>query len=274
MIISRLAPTPSGYLHLGNALNFVLTFLHVKAQEGILKLRIDDFDAARCRREYVDDIFKTVDWLELPIDDGPSSSDDFFKHYSQKFKYNYYKEQMYAMQAEGATLYTCSCSRKKLQNYKRYPGFCRNSTQTLQSGHNAMRIAVKEESLAQSMGDFILWRRDNIPAYQLVSLIEDRDAGVNLIVRGKDLLQSSQAQRYLAQFAHAKTFENARFIHHELITRNDGSKFSKSDHDYALHVRRNEATKQKLFTKAAQLCNIPPQESLKSLLYTFKAVSP
>ena len=270
MIISRIAPTPSGYLHIGNALNFVLTFLHTKAKGGILKLRIDDLDAARCRREYVDDIFKTLEWLQMPIDEGPSSSDDFFKHYSQSLKYDYYKAQMYQMQTQGAKLFTCECSRKKLQGYKRYPGFCRDSTQALQSGRNAMRIAVEDEALAQSMGDFILWRRDDIAAYQLVSLIEDRDADVNLIVRGNDLFQSSQAQRYLARFAHAQSFENARFIHHELITRDDGSKFSKSDHDYALHVKRNDQSRRELFKRVARLCNIEAQESLNDLLLAFK----
>ncbi|QKG53163.1 glutamate--tRNA ligase family protein [Hymenobacter sp. BRD67] len=71
-VVGRLAPTPSGYLHLGNAVNFVLTWLLVRRAGGTLHLRIDDLDRARLRRAYLDNIFKTIEWLGLDYDHGPS----------------------------------------------------------------------------------------------------------------------------------------------------------------------------------------------------------
>jgi glutamyl-tRNA synthetase len=70
MLRSRLAPTPSGYLHLGNAFSFLLTWLVVRKQHGHLHLRIDDLDADRAKPDYYDDIFTTLDWLGLDYDSG------------------------------------------------------------------------------------------------------------------------------------------------------------------------------------------------------------
>ena len=81
--ISRLAPTPSGYLHLGNAVNFVLTWLLTRRASGVLHLRIDDLDRARLRPAYLDNIFRVIDWLGLDYDHGPHGPDDFLRHHSQ-----------------------------------------------------------------------------------------------------------------------------------------------------------------------------------------------
>ncbi|MEJ7664021.1 MAG: glutamate--tRNA ligase family protein [Hymenobacter sp.] len=71
MLAGRLAPTPSGYLHLGNAVNFVLTWLLARRAGGTLHLRIDDLDRARLRRAYLDNIFRVIDWLQIDYDHGP-----------------------------------------------------------------------------------------------------------------------------------------------------------------------------------------------------------
>ena len=75
--ISRFAPTPSGFLHIGNALNFILTWLLVRRRGGRLHLRIDDMDGIRVRPEVVEDIFYSLDWLGLDWDTGPSGPEDF-----------------------------------------------------------------------------------------------------------------------------------------------------------------------------------------------------
>ena len=82
-VVSRLAPTPSGYLHLGNAVNFVLTWLLTRQAGGVLHLRIDDLDRARLRPAYLENIFRVIDWLGLDYDHGPTGPDDFLRHHSQ-----------------------------------------------------------------------------------------------------------------------------------------------------------------------------------------------
>src|SRR6476661_4404331 len=82
-VVSRLAPTPSGYLHLGNAVNFVLTWLLTRQVGGTLHLRIDDLDRARLRPAYLDNIFRVIDWLGLNYDYGPTGPDDFLRLHAQ-----------------------------------------------------------------------------------------------------------------------------------------------------------------------------------------------
>ncbi|NJL14359.1 MAG: hypothetical protein HC913_16005 [Microscillaceae bacterium] len=76
---TRFAPTPSGFLHEGNAFSFVLTWLAARHFGGKIHLRIDDLDQTRCRPEYVEDIFRSLDWLGLDWDSGPQGVDDFLK---------------------------------------------------------------------------------------------------------------------------------------------------------------------------------------------------
>ena len=87
---SRIAPTPSGFLHLGNAFNFLLTALLVDSEKGHLHLRIDDFDNLRLNKKSVEDIFFQFEWLGIEYHSGPSGPDELFSIYSQKLKNDYY----------------------------------------------------------------------------------------------------------------------------------------------------------------------------------------
>lgn len=269
--VSRIAPTPSGYLHLGNAANFLLTWLAVRLRGGRLLLRIDDLDRDRCKPAYVDDIFSTLEWLGIEPDGGPSSSDDFYRHYSQSLRHNTYRNALQQMAEHGAHLFACTCTRKDLTGLQRYPGTCREAGRNALPGQTAIRIAVPENTdivlgnhtiaLDRTMGDFILWRRDDLPAYQLVSVIEDKCSGVNLLVRGNDLLHSSAAQLFIASALRADTFAKATFLHHDLVWRSDGSKFSKSDRDFSLRQMRNGMSdtqaRRRVFTQVLQLLGLP-----------------
>lgn len=272
MIVSRIAPTPSGYLHIGNAVNFLLTWLAVRLHDGQLLLRIDDLDKARCRPEYVDDIFASLAWLGIEPGAGPSGTDEFYARYSQTLRYEAYRKALGLMRDQGAKLFACGCSRKTLAGEAVYPGTCRDTGLDLRPMETALRIAVPEQSiiamdhaavsLDRAVGDFVLWRRDDVPAYQLVSTVEDRDAGVNLIVRGQDLYESSAAQLFLAPYLNAGSFADARFIHHDLIRRPDGSKFSKSDRDVSLADLRSSMgglhALRLVFDTVQRLLGLPP----------------
>jgi glutamyl-tRNA synthetase len=106
-------------------------------------------------------------------------------------------------------------------------------------GSTALRIAVDPGTtvsvgdhpirLDTAMGDFIVWRRDDLPAYQLVSVVEDHDLAITHIVRGRDLVGSSAAQVYLAGWLGADNVIEATYVHHELLTDPTGAKLSKSN---------------------------------------------
>lgn len=288
-VISRIAPTPSGYLHIGNAANFLVTWLAVRLRGGTLHLRIDDLDRDRCKPVYIDDVFKTLEWLGIEPDFGPSGTEDFLRNHSQTLRYDIYKAALMQMRENGAHLYACTCSRKMLASKPLYPGTCRHANHELVPRESAMRIAVPEQTeiafgsetvaLDRVMGDFVVWRRDDIPAYQLVSVIEDKRLGVNLIVRGIDLLHSSAAQRFLAPFLKADTFERATFVHHDLLLRPDGSKFSKSDADYSLRDLRaslgDRAALLKVMEQTQRLLGLEPEtvETPDALLQSLQAAA-
>lgn len=244
MIRSRLAPTPSGYLHLGNAVNFLLTWLLVRQAGGALKLRIDDADAARSRPEYVTDIFRQLDWLGLSWDEGPSGPDDFFARHSQLRRLDRYRELLTQLRPRGDLFY-CTCSRRRIGELTAnglYPGTCRAMRETPAAPHT-IRIRVPDEiPLAASLGDFVLWRRDDLPAYQLASLGDDLDDQINLIVRGQDLLPSSAAQLFLASRLGENDFARVEFHHHPLLTDAQGEKLSKSDNALSLYAMRQAGT--------------------------------
>lgn len=251
MLISRIAPTPSGYLHLGNGVNFLLTAWYVRQHGGKLILRIDDMDAGRCRRAFVDDVFYVLEWLGIEIDEGPSGTESFYRDYSMAKKMDYYREALNALEQESALLYACECSRKTIEKHAEngiYPQWCKSSNHHLQTHRSAMRIHVPDNTvigvggraavLDRELGDFVLWRKDGLGAYQFVSVIEDRDLGVNALVRGEDLLVSSAAQLYLAPLLGADAFAHAAFVHHPLISGDAGEKLSKSEGAFALrHMR-------------------------------------
>ncbi|TDN38102.1 hypothetical protein E4631_05935 [Hymenobacter sp. UV11] len=237
-IIGRLAPTPSGYLHLGNAVNFVLTWLLVRRAGGTLHLRIDDLDRARLRRVYLDNIFRVIDWLKIGYDHGPSGPDDFLAHHSQLLHLPDYN--------------------RALRRLGQRPGLAYGSQRTRTSegvGEGLVPLAtpgaawrahvppravvtfadawqgVVSVPLGAEMADFIIRKKDGVAAYQLASVVDDLRLGTTLVVRGLDLLPSTAAQLWLAaRLPETQAFNAARvqFHHHPLLTDATGQKLSKS----------------------------------------------
>lgn len=250
---SRIAPTPSGYLHLGNALNFILTWLVTRKAGGTLKLRIDDADCSRTKDEYIDDIFRQMEWLGLTWDEGPEGPDELKRSFSQQLRFDRYREILHALEKLGHA-YVCTCSRsavKKIAKDGVYPGLCRNRKTDDKPG-SAWRLKVPEASiicvngsdvaLCTTMGDFILWRKDNQPSYQLASLSDDIDDKITCIVRGDDLRTSTAAQLFLAVCLGNEDFGKISFLHHRLLTDANGTKLAKSDKALSLQAMREQGT--------------------------------
>ncbi|MCR9203772.1 MAG: glutamate--tRNA ligase family protein [Halobacteriovoraceae bacterium] len=218
----RIAPTPSGFLHSGNALNFVLTWALAKRAGAKLWLRIDDSDQTRVRDEYLENVFETLEWLGLDWDEGPYGLEDFKKNHSQSLKTEYYFSEL--QKVEG--LFPCECSRSQLKNELSYPKTCYKKNLDFKRGTNALRVLTNDSwDISPEFFHSILWRKDDLPAYQWVSLIEDRDHNVTDIVRGIDLFESTRFQSSLAKRCQVEFGKN--FIHHRLLE-HDGKKISKS----------------------------------------------
>ncbi len=222
----RLAPTPSGFLHAGNALNFTLNWLAARLQPGAaLLLRIDDLDADRKRPEYVADIFESLRWLGLDWDEGPVSPENFEANWSQTRRIGLYARALAELQATGL-VYACAKSRQDLAPFGgHYPIDFRQQNLFLTSPNVAWRMATPP---GFPLPDFIVRRRDGLPAYQLASLVDDLHFGITHVIRGADLQASTAAQQWLARQLGWTAFQEINFLHHPLLTDEQGVKLSKS----------------------------------------------
>ncbi len=296
MLRTRIAPTPSGFLHAGNGISFILTYAIARAFEGQIMLRIDDLDAERMRPEYVDDIFKTLDWLGLNYDEGPTSPDDFYQHFSQHKRLDSYNDVIKKLQTVGL-LYECHCSRKQItlaSTNGLYPKICRNNELTAHDVHKkdtAWRIQVPDSTIISfnewqkekisiqldtAIGDFIIQQKNGLPAYQIASLADDELFKINFIVRGSDLLNSTAAQVFLAEQIEELQFPKNTFYHHPLLKNTEGVKFSKSEGAIALKEwRKTHQSPLELYRKAAEWLDFPIQtietiEKLSDLVLLIK----
>jgi glutamyl/glutaminyl-tRNA synthetase len=239
-IRTRIAPTPSGYLHLGNALSFALTAALARKTGAKILLRIDDLDQDRVNLPYVQDIFDTLHFLNIPWDEGPRDADDYKNNWSQLHRVGLYKDVLQQLEDQ-REVFACRCSRSQLQGGV-YPGNCRNRSLPLDTPDAALRLYTDDRQLSiktlndaavsiklpDAMKDFIVRKKDGHPAYQLASLIDDVHFGVDLIVRGQDLYPSTIAQQYLADVLNAVDFKSITFHHHPLIMTDGDKKLSKS----------------------------------------------
>ncbi|OON69803.1 glutamate--tRNA ligase family protein [Hymenobacter sp. CRA2] len=235
-LVGRLAPTPSGYLHLGNAVNFVLTWLLVRRSGGQLHLRIDDLDRNRLRRPYLESIFRTIEWLGLDYDHGPSGPDDFLRHHSQLLHLPEYNTLLRRLRLRAGLLHASTRSRTQDAEVPAdldTPGVAWRTPvppNTEISFADAWQGPVSV-ALDRAMPDFVLRKKDAVAAYQLASIADDLRLGTTLIVRGLDLLPSTAAQLWLArQLPETAAFnaDRIQFLHHPLLPGADGRKLSKS----------------------------------------------
>jgi len=253
----RIAPTPSGYLHIGNVLSFALTAALAQREQAHILLRIDDMDQQRVNAAYVQDIFDTLNFLELPWHEGPRNVHEFNSEWSQVHRMPLYRDALTRLQQSGQ-LFACNCSRsqiKVLSTDESYPGTCCHKALAFDDVDVSWRIQVPSNQLVSvnawhhgaqniplptSMQNFVVRKKDSYPAYQLSSVIDDVHFGITHIVRGVDLWPSTLAQLYLAQVLPADAFSRVQFYHHGLISRPDGQKLSKSAGDTSIKYLRQQ----------------------------------
>lgn len=258
--LTRIAPTPSGFLHLGNAYSFLLTKALAQKHGAKILLRIDDLDRERYRPEYVEDIFETLDFLEIPIDQGPKSIQEFESEWSQIHRMSKYEHALEKIRESGL-VFACDCSRKKIQEINpqgSYLGYCLDRRMKLDKPETAWRINTLESDFVnfvefpyqanhalvpEETGFYLIRKKDRLPAYHLTSVVDDEYFGVDLIIRGKDLFPSTLAQLDLARILSFEKFPKATFLHHPLIKGPKREKLSKTAGATSIQSMRKEGKK-------------------------------
>jgi len=227
-------------LHLGNILSFAITTALAQKTGAKVLLRIDDLDQARANEVYIRDIFDTLNFLDIPWDEGPKSPEEFEKNYSQKHRMGLYSAILQQL-ADEDQVYSCLCSRKKIASVGtcscmslQIPLDAENASWRLKTSHDRT-LSVKtcdglilQAVLPPEMKDFIVKKKDGFPSYQLTSLIDDLFYAVDLAVRGDDLWPSTLAQTELSFAIKRAGFREIRFFHHPLVLSESGDKLSKS----------------------------------------------
>jgi glutamyl-tRNA synthetase len=258
--LTRIAPTPNGFLHIGNAMSFVVTAALAKKHDAKILLRIDDIDRERYKAKYVQDIFDTLDFLEIPFQEGPKDLKDFETNHSQLHKLPLYQTALEKLKSKGV-LFACNCSRKKVSIMNAsgyYTGVCKTKKLSFESPDNSWRMdtPIQEEipiktlyegvisgKIPGILRDFTVRKKDKMPSYQLTSVVDDIQAGVDLIVRGKDLWGSSLAQIQLSRHLPESGIAQNTFHHHALVTDVQNKKLSKSAGDTSIQFLRKSRKK-------------------------------
>ncbi len=250
--LTRIAPTPSGYLHLGNAYSFAITAAIAQNTGADILLRIDDLDRDRVEIAYVNDIFDTLNYLDIKWQRGPRNTEEYKRKWSQLLRLNIYQPALDKL-AQSGSVFGCICSRKQLQT----PGYectCANKNTPLDTPNTAWRISTDQRvltvntleqgpinsTLPADIKNFIIRKKNGYPAYQLTSLLDDAYFGVDLIIRGEDLWPSTIAQHYLASTLNIKPFTESTFHHHKLLTTQDETKLSKSAGSTSIQYMRGQ----------------------------------
>lgn len=242
-MITRIAPTPSGFLHAGNIYNFLLNWLYARLHNGQVLLRIDDLDQERVRPEYLDDLFFCLDLFGLDWDIGPAGIQSLKSDWSQIHRIHMYDSLINSLTVNNTT-YACNCTRKSLEEIgikNHYPGICRHKNIPYAMGKTSLRVNTQgiqcnqpvffrseNQTVREDAFDFIVRRKDGLPAYHVASVCDDLHFRVTHVFRGKDLQESTCHQQILARLGGKNEFSRIAFFHHNLLLNEEGEKLSKS----------------------------------------------
>lgn len=277
----RIAPSPTGLMHLGHARTFWTAAERAHGNGGTLVYRDEDLDPARCKPEFSAASLEDLAWLGLRWHEGPDVGGPCGP-YVQSARRRHYTTAFDRLRSTGA-VYPCTCSRKDIEQAAGaphepirqaqgladgdepvYAGTCRPDR--LDPGENARRAALPRAGVAwrfrvpdghrlefidgaagpQSiecgvgLGDFVAWRKDDWPSYQLAVVVDDAAMGITEVVRGADLLVSTFRQLLLYR---ALGFEPPRFLHCPLVTDATGQRLAKRADALSLRALRSQGWK-------------------------------
>lgn len=259
--IGRLAPSPTGLLHLGHAATFWRAFQRARHHSGVLLLRNEDLDPQRSKAEYVKAMVEDLVWLGIEWQPPMLSQSERIPLYRDAFER--------LLERGGA--YPCDCSRKELAGMTQTPhddddepiynGRCRPTDkfpQTIVADTNyrfrvpdGETITFVDRNLGpqtfaagKDFGDFLIWRKalsndpiDGLPSYQLACVVDDADTNITEVVRGRDLLKSTARQLLLQR---ALNLPAPAYFHTQLLTDEQGVRLAKRHDALAIRTLRQK----------------------------------
>lgn len=256
----RLAPSPTGYFHLGHARTFWTAYQRAQQSHGTLVFRNEDLDQQRCKAEYVDAMHEDLAWLGIRWQEGPDIGGPFAPYNQSERRVQYLKA--WQQLRDRGHIYPCTCSRKDLMEMASaphddandepvYPGKCRPTLATVAKANTPagvnwrfrvpdgevvefidLNLGPQRFVAGQDFGDFLVWRRDDVPSYQLACAVDDAAMRITEVVRGADLLKSTARQLLLLR---ALKVAAPEYFHCALMKDEHGQRLAKR-HD-ALSLR-------------------------------------
>jgi glutamyl-tRNA synthetase len=263
----RLAPSPTGYLHLGHARTFWTAQERANEQGGVLVLRNEDLDRQRCKPEFVTAMLEDLRWFGLRWQEGPDVGGPSAP-YAQSERMAHYRAAFQRLRSAGL-IYPCCCSRQDVlralqaphqgEDEPVYPGTCRP-----QPGRCAPEVSAERAvswrfrvsdgdqvdfvdghfgpqpfKAGADFGDFVVWRHDDLPAYHLAVVVDDAAMGITEVVRGADLLRSTARQLLLfAALGHPVP----NYYHCPLMTDERGVRLAKRHDALSLRTLRQRGS--------------------------------
>lgn len=250
LVLTRFAPAPTGYLHLGHVVNALHVWGEARARGGRVLLRIEDHDGDRSRPEYEAALLDDLDWLGFAPDVYPTAAFRAGRCDGRQSDRHAIYERAAAELRERGLLYACRCTRRDLQSAGDatggveipYPGTCRDLALPF-DGDVGWRARLPADSVtfldrrhgpqiqtpAQQCGDLLIRDRRGHWTYQFVATVDDHLQGITDVIRGDDLLASTGRQILLGELLGRAT--PAVFAHHALVMKSPAQKLSKSDGD-------------------------------------------
>jgi glutamyl/glutaminyl-tRNA synthetase len=245
--LTRFAPAPTGYLHLGHVVNALYVWGIARALDGRVLLRIEDHDRVRSRPEYERALVEDLAWLGFHADSGPTKQSDDARVY----------EEALDSLADRYHVYACDCSRREgsagaatgARKESRYSGRCRTRGLVMGPGRG-VRIQLRPstemfddavageqaQDPATQCGDLLVRDRDGNWTYQFAVTVDDHRQNVDLVIRGTDLLDSTGRQMQLGRMLGRE--QPPVFLHHPVVLKASGEKLSKSSGDTGVRELR------------------------------------
>lgn len=272
---TRLAPSPTGALHLGNVRTFLVNWALARQQGWQIVLRIDDLDGPRIKADAAAEAIDVLAWLGLDWDEGP---------YYQRSDLAPYQAALERLRIQGEA-YPCQCTRREIEaaslsaphgdeHELRYPGTCRDSQQALNpplawrlrlpAGATAFvdHFAGRHEHDGQATsGDFLVETKEGLPSYQLAVVVDDARQGIDRIVRGDDLLASTHRQLLLQQ--RLGIGPAPQYYHLPLVVGVDGRRLAKRHGDSRVtHYRQLGVAPERLIGLMAEWCGLGSRQEM------------
>jgi len=257
----RLAPSPTGLLHLGHARTFWVAQERARANGGTLILRNEDIDSTRFKLEFVAQMIEDLRWFGFQWQEGPDCGGPFAP-YNQSERFHLYRAALEKLRA-GDFVYPCTCSRKDIRDAASapnaeneepvYPGTCRQNRESqIQNRKFCWRFRVpvgeaisftdgnfgpQKFVAGKDFGDFVVWRHDDVPAYQFACVVDDAAMQITEVVRGADLLVSTARQLLLYR---ALGLPAPEFFHCALARDENGQRLAKRHDALSLRALRGQ----------------------------------